>query len=95
MVHSDRDGEYFSNKFDPVYEKHGIIHKKSAPFTSQKNGFIKRKNRTLTNMIKSMLLNAKLSNNIWGETLLIAYQVHNWILSMKTLLEKCSKGNHL
>ena len=84
MVRSDRGGEYFSNDFDTFCEEHGIIHQRSAPFTPQQNGLAERKNRTFTDMINFMLLNARLPNNLWGEALLTACHVHNRILSMKT-----------
>ena len=64
MVQSDRGGEYFSNEFDALCEKHGIIHQRSNPFTPQENGLAERKNRIFTNMINFMLLNAKLPNNL-------------------------------
>ena len=35
-------------------------------------------------MINSMLLNAKLPNNLWREALLTTCPVHNRITSMKT-----------
>ena len=81
MVRSDRGGEYFSNEFDAFCEEHGIIHQKSAPFTPQQNGLAERKNRIFTDMINSMLLNAKLPNNLWGEALLTSCHVHNRITS--------------
>ena len=84
MVHSDRGGEYFSNEFDSFCEKQVIIHKIFASFTPQQNGLVERKNITLTDMINSILLNAKLLNNLWGEALLVTYHVHNRIPSMKT-----------
>ena len=73
LFRSDRGGEYFSKEFDNFCEEHGIIHQKSTLFTPQQKGLAKRKNRIFTNMINSMLLNAKLS----------ACHVHNRITSMK------------
>lgn len=84
MIRSDRGGEYFSNEFDAFCKQHGIIYQRTAPFTPQQNGLAERKNRTFTDMINSMLLNARLPNNLWGEALLTACHVHNRIPSMKT-----------
>ena len=84
IIRSDRGGEYFSNEFDAFCEEHRIIHQNSTIFTPQQNGLIKRKNRIFTDMINSMLLNAKLPNNLWGEALLIVCHIYNRITSMKT-----------
>nr|GFB72184.1 zinc finger, CCHC-type [Tanacetum cinerariifolium] len=41
---------------DPVYfQSTGIIHQTMAPYTPQQNGVVKRKNRTLKEMVNSML----------------------------------------
>jgi hypothetical protein len=32
-LRSDRDAEYFSNVFDEFYMEHGIIHKRTPPFS--------------------------------------------------------------
>ncbi|KAH9722428.1 hypothetical protein KPL70_006731 [Citrus sinensis] len=84
MVRSDRSGEYFSIEFNNYCEEVGIIHQRSAPFTPQQNGLAERKNMIFTDMINSMILNAKLPNNLWGEALLTACHIHNRITSLKT-----------
>ena len=60
-----------------------FIYQRSAPYSPQQNGLAKRKNRTLVEIINAMILNAKLSFNLWGEALLTACHVHNRILSRK------------
>ena len=67
---SDRDGEYSTKTLQDFCEKNGIIHEVSAPYTPQQNGVAERKNRTLKEMMNSMLLSSGLSNNIWGEAVL-------------------------
>lgn len=81
MLRSDRGGEYFSTKFDAFCEDNGIVHQRTAPYTPQQNGLAERKNRTLVDMVNSMLLNAKLPHNLWGEALLTACHIHNRIPS--------------
>jgi hypothetical protein len=54
---------------------HPILHSKMV--------LQKEKNRTLVEMINAMILNAKLSYNLWGEALLTAFHVHNRIPSRK------------
>lgn len=80
-LRTDRGGEYFSAQFDAFCEENGIVHQRTAPYTPQQNGLAERKNRTLVDMINSMLLNAKLPHNLWGEALLTACYIHNRIPS--------------
>jgi transposase InsO family protein len=63
---SDHGGEYFSNEFDLFYAEHGIIHERTPPCSPQSNGVAERKNRTLTDLVNSMLGTAGLSKAWWG-----------------------------
>ncbi|GJX56010.1 zinc finger, CCHC-type containing protein [Tanacetum coccineum] len=71
VLRTDRGGEYY----DPVYfQSTGIIHQTTAPYTPQQNGVAERKNRTLKEMVNSMLSYSGLSEGFWGEAMLTAYQ---------------------
>ena len=83
VLRSDRGGEYFPDEFNKYCEEHGIIHQRTAPFTPQHNGLAERKNRTLVDMVNSMILNAKLPFNLWGEALLTSCHLINRIPSKK------------
>jgi transposase InsO family protein len=48
----------------PICEEHGIVHQMSALYTPQQNGLAERKNRTLVDMVNSMILSAKLHFNL-------------------------------
>ena len=61
ILRSDRGGEYLLTEFILYCEENGIIHQRSEPYIPQQNGLVKRKNRTLVEMINAMILNAKLS----------------------------------
>jgi transposase InsO family protein len=63
---SNRGGEYFSNEFDLFYVKHGIIHERTPPDSPQSNRVVERKNRTLTNLVNSMLDTVGLTKAWWG-----------------------------
>ena len=84
ILRSDRGGEYFPIEFSFFCEENGIVHETSAPYTPQQNGLAERKNRsTLVDMLNSMLVNAGLPHNLWGEALLTACHLHNRIPSRK------------
>jgi transposase InsO family protein len=58
---SDCGGEYFSNEFDLFCVEHVVIHERMLPYSPQSNRVAERKNRTLTDLINSMLGTAGLS----------------------------------
>ena len=51
ILWSDCGGEYFPSEFSKFCEENGLIHQTSTPYTPQQNGLVKRKNRTLVDMI--------------------------------------------
>ena len=76
-LRSDRGGEYFPKIFDEFCEEHGIINERTPPYSPQSNGVAERKNRTLTDLVNSMLHTAGLSKAWWGEALLTSCHVLN------------------
>jgi transposase InsO family protein len=63
---SNQGGEYFSNEFDLFCAKHGVIHERTSPYSPQSNEIAERKNRTLTDLVNSILDTAELSKAWWG-----------------------------
>nr|GEV00014.1 hypothetical protein [Tanacetum cinerariifolium] len=55
LLHSDRGGEYISQEFLDHLKDHGIIAHRTPPYTPQHNGVSERRNRTLLDMIRSMM----------------------------------------
>ena len=84
ILRSDRGGEYFPTIFSSFCEEHRIIHQRTSPYTPQQNGLAERKNRTLVDMVNSMLLSSQLPFNLWGEALLSVCHIHNRIPSKIT-----------
>lgn len=73
-LRTDRGGEYY----DPVFfQSVGIIHETTIPYTPQQNGVAERKNRTLKEMVNSMLSYSGLSEGFWGEAMLTACYLLN------------------
>ncbi|KAK8988278.1 hypothetical protein V6N11_065873 [Hibiscus sabdariffa] len=76
-LRSDRGGEYGSNFLKEVCENSDIIHETSAPYFPQQNGIAERKNRTLKEMMNSLLISSGLSDNMWGDAILSANHILN------------------
>ena len=55
FLRSDRGGEYLSYKFGEHLKKCGILSKLTPPGTPQRNGVSERRNRTLLDIVRSMM----------------------------------------
>ncbi|KAM2234893.1 hypothetical protein ACFXTI_013101 [Malus domestica] len=66
ILRSDRWGEYLSNEFLDYLKECGIISQWTPPGTPQLNGVSERRNRTLMNMVRSMMSSADLPVTFWG-----------------------------
>ncbi|GJW79897.1 retrovirus-related pol polyprotein from transposon TNT 1-94 [Tanacetum coccineum] len=84
ILRFDRGGEYESNDFAEFCATFGIIHQTTAPYTPQQNGVAERKNRTLKNMINSMLITSGAPHSLWGEACLAANTILNKIPHKKS-----------
>ncbi|GJW84632.1 retrotransposon protein, putative, ty1-copia subclass [Tanacetum coccineum] len=54
-LRSDRGGEYMSQEFLDHLKDHGIIPHRTPPYTPQHNDVSERRNRTLLDMVRSMM----------------------------------------
>ncbi|GJT69597.1 retrotransposon protein, putative, ty1-copia subclass, partial [Tanacetum coccineum] len=54
-LRSDRGGEYMSQEFLDHLKEHGIIAHHTPPYMPQHNGVSERRNRTLLDMVRSMM----------------------------------------
>ena len=60
MLRSDRGGKYLSHEFYNYLRDCGIVSQLSPPRTPQFNGVAERRNRTLLDMVQSMMSRATL-----------------------------------
>ncbi|KAG8498488.1 hypothetical protein CXB51_005003 [Gossypium anomalum] len=68
-LRSDRGGEYLSLEFDDLLKECGIVSQLTPPGTPQWNGVSERRNRTLLDMVRSMMSHADLPTSFWGHAL--------------------------
>ncbi|EXC18499.1 Retrovirus-related Pol polyprotein from transposon TNT 1-94 [Morus notabilis] len=79
---SDREGEYMDQEFRDFLIEEGVVSQLTAPGTPQQNGVAERRNRTLLDMIRSMLSYSSLPTSFWGHALKTAIPAH--VLRQKT-----------
>jgi transposase InsO family protein len=63
---TDRGGEFTSHEFNRFCESEGIIRHLTAPYTPQQNGVVERRNRTLLEMIRSIMKARQVPNYMGG-----------------------------
>ena len=68
-LRSDRGSEYLNQEFDDHLRTCGIISKLTPLGTPQWNGVSERRNRTLLDMVRSMMIPAYLPFTFWGYAL--------------------------
>ena len=68
-LRSDRGGEYLSQEFDDHLKGCGIVSQLTPPYTPQWNGVSERRNRTLLDMVRSMMSQVDLPVSFWGYAL--------------------------
>uniref|UniRef100_A0A2N9FH80 Integrase catalytic domain-containing protein n=1 Tax=Fagus sylvatica TaxID=28930 RepID=A0A2N9FH80_FAGSY len=66
-LRTDRGGEFTSHEFKVFCKANGISRQLTAAYTPQQNGVAERKNRTIMNMVRSMLSEKQIPKNFWPE----------------------------
>ncbi|RVW97635.1 Retrovirus-related Pol polyprotein from transposon TNT 1-94 [Vitis vinifera] len=94
-LRTDRGGEFTSQEFANFCDVHGIRRQLTAAYTPQQNGVAEHKNRTIMNMVRSMLSRKKLPKIFWPEAVNWAMHVLNrsptFAIQNKTLEEAWGK----
>jgi transposase InsO family protein len=90
IVRSDRGGEYYGRHtpygqvpgpFTKFLMKQGIVARYSMPGEPQQNGVAERRNRTLMDMVRSMISYSTLPVSLWMEALKTAIHILNRVLA--------------
>ncbi|KAE8732649.1 hypothetical protein F3Y22_tig00001818pilonHSYRG00071 [Hibiscus syriacus] len=74
VLRTDHGGEYNSHDFTQFCEEHGIKRQLTAAYTPQQNGVSERKNRTIFNMVRSLLQRSKVPKSFWPEA--VNWSIH-------------------
>lgn len=77
VLRTDNGSEYVSHKFSAKLERLGVEHQQTVPYNPQQNGLIERLNRTLMELVRSMLHHKKLPKAFWAEAVNFAVYVRN------------------
>lgn len=93
VIRSDRGGEYTSNENKKFLRSQGIRMELTAADCPQQNGKAERKNRTLMEMARCMLIDAGLPNSFWGEAIATANFIQNRVISRTTNMTPYERWN--
>ena len=80
-LRSYRGGEYMSIEFVSFLKEHEILFQFSVLDTPQQNGVAERRNRTLLDMVRSMMSFSTLHLSFWGYAIEMATYILNMVLS--------------
>ncbi|GJR41093.1 retrotransposon protein, putative, ty1-copia subclass [Tanacetum coccineum] len=81
--HYDRSGKYISQEFKDYLKACGIVQQLTPPYTPQHNGVSERRNRTLLDMVRSMMNLTTLPLSFWDYALESATRILNMVPTKK------------
>jgi len=76
-LQSDNGTEYVNLKFEDLLKNFGIQRRLSVPYNPEQNGLAERKNRTLLDMARCLLIDAGLPPRFWAEAVNTANYLRN------------------
>ncbi|KAD6119012.1 hypothetical protein E3N88_10283 [Mikania micrantha] len=76
-LRSDRGGEYLGLEFINHLKERGIVSQPTPPDTPQLNGISERRNRTLLDMVRSMMCRTNLPHSFWSFSLMTTARIVN------------------
>jgi transposase InsO family protein len=71
-IHSDDASEWQSGEFQSFLQEQGITLETTAPYTPAQNGLAERANRTVIEVLRSLLIQLKLPHTLWPTLLNLA-----------------------
>nr|GEY83999.1 retrovirus-related Pol polyprotein from transposon TNT 1-94 [Tanacetum cinerariifolium] len=76
-IRTDNGTEFVNQTLTEYYERIGIFHQKTIPKTPQQNGVVERRNRTLVEAARTMLIFYKALMFLWAEAVATACYTQN------------------
>ncbi|CAA7014800.1 unnamed protein product [Microthlaspi erraticum] len=76
-LRSDGGGEFTSHEFNRFCEEEGINRQVTLPYSPQQNGAAERKNRSLVEMARSMIVEQDLPLKLWAEAVYTSTYLQN------------------
>ncbi len=92
-LRTDNGGEYLANEFKEYLRQYGIAHQTTVAYTPQQNGVAERMNRTLLDLVRSMLHGKSMDKRFWAEALQTAVYIRNRVVS-RALAENITPHHH-
>lgn len=80
IFRSDGGGEFTNNELKSYFKKEGIRFETTVPYTPQQNGIAERKNRTLNDSVRTILIAAQFPDNLWAEAMQYVIYTQNRII---------------
>nr|BAK64102.1 gag-pol polyprotein [Eustoma grandiflorum] len=77
ILRTDNGGEYFAGALQQFFRDNGIIHQTTCPDTPEQNGVAERKNRTLLEMTRALMLESSVPRFLWPEAVSTATYLSN------------------
>src|SRR3954466_3606746 len=84
-IRSDNGTEFKNTHIKEFLDEYGITHEFSAAYAPQRNGVVERKNRTLIEMARTMLVEYKTPIRFWAKAINIACHIINKVYLHKFL----------
>lgn len=76
-LQTDNGREFCNAEFDEFLKSHGIRRRLTVPYTPQQNGIAERKNRTLVEMARCLMMQGGLQPSFWAEAVHTANYLRN------------------
>ncbi|GKC67957.1 integrase, catalytic region, zinc finger, CCHC-type containing protein [Tanacetum coccineum] len=96
-IRTDNGTEFVYQVLTQYYESVSISHQKSVPRTLQQNSVVERRNRTLVEAIRTMLIFSKAPMFLWAEAVAIACYTQTdpsfTLVTTKTHMNWCMTGS--
>lgn len=77
VIRTDNGREYINRELRDFLRERGIKHQFTVAYTLQQNGLAERKNRSLMEMARCMMIDARMAKRFWSEAVLWATYLQN------------------